>query len=206
VIEGIVLAAGSGRRFGGGKLLASLGERAVLVHVLDAGLGSTVQRIHVVIASGDDETMSLAQGRATVDTRLRILSNAAASSGQMSSLQLGIRSLSATASSALVMLGDMPLVSPELCRQLQKLAEESPSIVIPTKGQRLGHPRVLPRWLFPELMALQPDARGQSILESHGDRTHFLAWHDEDEFLDVDQPADLSRARAIHQRRLLDSA
>ena len=43
---GLVLAAGAGSRFGGGKLLARIGGRPVLQHVLDAlaeaGVGESV--------------------------------------------------------------------------------------------------------------------------------------------------------------------
>ena len=51
-VAAVVLAAGAGSRFGGGKLLASLDGRPVLQHVLDrvaeAGLGD------VVVVLGDD--------------------------------------------------------------------------------------------------------------------------------------------------------
>ena len=40
---GLVLAAGAGSRFGGGKLLATIGGRPVLQHVLDAELSGSLR-------------------------------------------------------------------------------------------------------------------------------------------------------------------
>ena len=48
----IVLAAGSGSRFGGGKLLATVAGRPVLQHVLDATAEAGVDEVVVVL--GDD--------------------------------------------------------------------------------------------------------------------------------------------------------
>src|SRR5258708_39472305 len=61
---GLVLAAGAGSRFGGGKLLATIGGRPVLQHVLDAlaeaGVGESIvvlghdaERIEAAIDWGD---------------------------------------------------------------------------------------------------------------------------------------------------------
>jgi len=46
---GLVLAAGAGSRFGGGKVLASIGGRPVLQHVLDALAAAGIDEVIVVL-------------------------------------------------------------------------------------------------------------------------------------------------------------
>ena len=48
---GLVLAAGAGSRFGGGKLLASVGGRPVIQHVLDALAGAGIDEVVVVLGA-----------------------------------------------------------------------------------------------------------------------------------------------------------
>ena len=121
----VVLAAGAGTRFGGGKLSATLGDRRVIDHVLDAlarvGLAETV----VVVGPGPDAT-SLRQGGA------RVVVNPRPQDGVSSSLRAGLAALGPSVDAALIVLGDQPFVRPATIRAL--LAVEVPvgrSLVVP---------------------------------------------------------------------------
>ncbi len=112
-VAAVVLAAGAGSRFGGGKLLASLGGRPVLQHVLDrladAGVGEVV-----VVLGADAETVEPA-----IDWRReRRIRNPDPGRGLSSSVRLGIGSLDEAVDGALIVLGDQPLVSVETIRAL----------------------------------------------------------------------------------------
>jgi CTP:molybdopterin cytidylyltransferase MocA len=50
-IGALVLAAGSGSRFGGGKLLAPIGGRPVLQRVLDTIAGAGIDDVDVVLGA-----------------------------------------------------------------------------------------------------------------------------------------------------------
>ena len=109
-VAAIVLAAGAGRRFGGGKLLARLEGKAILQHVLDAlasaGIGETV------VVVGDDE--------AALDTAIdwrsaRRVRNPQPQNGLSSSLHIGWGSVMAgdpRPDVVLVVLGDQPRLDP----------------------------------------------------------------------------------------------
>lgn len=105
-VTAIVLAAGAGSRFGGAKLLAPLDGRPILQHVLDtlavSGLGD------VVVVLGDDS--AVIESAITWRTERRVV-NEEPQRGLSSSVQVGIGSLDASVSMALIVLGDQPLLS-----------------------------------------------------------------------------------------------
>ena len=84
----MVLAAGAGSRFGGGKLLASLDGRPVLQHVLDRVAEAGVDDVIVVV--GDDAAAVETADRVARPRRVR---NPDPARGLSSSLRIGIDAL-----------------------------------------------------------------------------------------------------------------
>ena len=109
----LVLAAGTGSRFGGGKLLAPLGGKPVLQHVLDrvaeAGMGEVM-----VVLGRDAGTVEAA----IVWRDERRLQNPDPERGLASSLGVGMTTLDPNADALLILLGDQPLVPIEAIRVL----------------------------------------------------------------------------------------
>lgn len=112
-VAAVVLAAGAGSRFGGGKLLAPLDGRPILQHVLDtlaeAGLGD------VVVVLGHDRDVVEAGIAWRSERRI---TNPEPERGLASSLQVGMGALGPDASAALVVLGDQPKLSADTIRAL----------------------------------------------------------------------------------------
>ena len=110
----VVLAAGAGSRFGGGKLLASLEGRPVLQHVLDrvaeAGIGD------VVVVLGDDADRR--SRKRSTGGRERRVRNPDPARGLSSSVRVGMDALGDGCRGALIVLGDQPIVSAETIRAL----------------------------------------------------------------------------------------
>jgi CTP:molybdopterin cytidylyltransferase MocA/SAM-dependent methyltransferase len=109
----IVLAAGAGSRFGGGKLLASLDGRPILQHVLDRLAEAGLTEVLVVL--GDDATAIEAAIDWRDEGRVR---NDDPGRGLSSSVRVGIEALDASVEAALIVLGDQPLVSVAAIRAL----------------------------------------------------------------------------------------
>jgi len=92
-VTAIVLAAGSGSRFGGGKLLATFGGRPVLQHTLDAIAGAPVDDVVVVLGA---EAPAI---EAAIDWRTeRRVVNPAPEDGLSSSLRVGFGAVPAAIS------------------------------------------------------------------------------------------------------------
>ena len=113
-VGAIVLAAGAGSRFGGGKLLAPLEGRPVLQHVLDALGGLGVGTI-VVVLGHDARAIE-----ATIAWRdeQRVV-NGAPQQGLSGSVRLGFAALVfAPVDAVLVVLGDQPRLEPAVIHAL----------------------------------------------------------------------------------------
>jgi CTP:molybdopterin cytidylyltransferase MocA/SAM-dependent methyltransferase len=140
-IAAVVLAAGAGSRFGGGKLLAPLEGRPILQHVLDrleaAGLDD------VVVVLGDDA--GELEARIDWGAAQRVV-NPAPDEGLSSSLKVGIGAVPTDVDGALVTLGDQPLLPARAIRALiDAEARDDRPIVVPVYGEGAGRNPVLVR-------------------------------------------------------------
>ena len=105
---GLILAAGAGTRFGDdAKLLADLAGRPVLQHVVDAATTALPRVVVVLGARAEEVRGSVAFGAAEVVVAERW------ADGQSASLRAGLDAL-AGAEKVVVLLGDQPLVTPQL--------------------------------------------------------------------------------------------
>ena len=140
-VTAIVLAAGAGTRFGGGKLLAPIGGRPVLQHVLDALATAGVGDVVVVI--GDDLDAIEAAIAWRSERRVR---NPDPGRGLSSSLRVGLDAVGDDAHAALIALGDQPLVPVAVIRALLDApADASRPVVVPVYPDDRGRNPVLLR-------------------------------------------------------------
>jgi molybdopterin-guanine dinucleotide biosynthesis protein A len=104
-VAAILLAAGAGSRFGGGKLLAKLNDISLGEHVLVALEASPVDEV-VVVVGADAERVR----EACEPFGVRIVENAEWIEGQSTSVRVGLRALGPRVRAAVVLLADQPLV------------------------------------------------------------------------------------------------
>ena len=188
-IIGILLAAGSGSRFGGGKLLAPLAD-GVLVGVqslrtLRAGIADVV-----VVTRPEDDALRTALR----DEGARIEICPRAAEGMGASLAYGIRA-SFDADAWVVALGDMPRIQAATIRAVAAALEDGAVIAAPTYRGERGHPVGFAGVLREALARLSGDAGAREILRAERDRVTLIDCSDEGILADVDTPADLERIR-----------
>jgi CTP:molybdopterin cytidylyltransferase MocA len=197
----IVLAAGPGTRFGGGKLLARLNGRPLVAQVASI-LGES-------IATG-----LLAGGVAVLppgDTRLAwyfdiagldLADNPDAASGLASSLQRGVAALEAIQTSsppggALIVLADQPLLRREVIERLVAEWRTSGRSVRPRYAaapEVPGHPVLLDRKHWPYVHELTGDQGLGSVLRARSDAVTVVDVPGANP--DVDTPADLEQVES----------
>ena len=161
----IVLAAGAGSRFGGGKLVARLDGRPLLDHVLGAiaecGLAGTI----VVIGPGSSDLAAIAVAR-----EAQVIVNPAPGDGLSSSVRVGLGAIEAMdLDGALVVLGDQPRTSAATVRAL--LGAEVPAgrlIVVPRyRGGGGANPALLLRTAWPLAARLEGDRGFGPLIQEH---------------------------------------
>jgi len=168
MIDGIVLAAGEGRRFGSNKLLYPVDGRPMIGHALATALASRLDRIHVVLGHDAARVEAALADAGMLRDRLTIIYNSNYHRGLMSSLKCGLQAVSPGAAGAMVMLGDMPYVLGQGIERVIAAFERRPGFVVATVGGKPTHPRVIPRACFEQFMSLPDDAKGQDLIEAAG--------------------------------------
>lgn len=192
-VGAIVLGAGAGTRFGGGKLLAPLAGRPVLQHVLDAlatvGPAETVVVLAPAAASAFERAIEWRRAR-------RVL-NGRPEEGLASSLRVGLAALAESerpVDAALICLGDQPRLRPAVVRALLAALAADPSrpIVVPAYAADGGRNPVL---LGRAAWDLADDARGDRglgpLLEARPELVTSVPVDGDNP--DVDTPEDLAR-------------
>lgn len=141
----VILAAGLGSRFGGGKMLAEIGGRPMLQRVLDLAAEAGLDPVVVVLGT-DAEAIEVAI-RWRDEVRVR---NEHPERGISSSLKLGLEALG-DADRALVLLGDQPFVNSENVRVITMAARDpARPVVVPRYASGLpGNPVLLEREAWP---------------------------------------------------------
>lgn len=185
----LVLAAGAGRRFGGGKLLAPLAGTPVIRRTLGAVLGAGFDE--VVVATGTDHA---AIAGALQGFACRIVTTPDWEEGMAASLRTGLAALGGPGKGVFVFLGDMPLVPVHLCPALAGLAEQAGYAARPRVAGRPGHPVAFTTAALPDLARLTGDRGATSLLKDHGDAVAYCETDAVGAVLDIDAPADLAAA------------
>ena len=186
-VTAVVLAAGAGSRFGGGKLLAALEGRPILQHVLDRLTGAGVDDVVVVLGSDADEIERVIDWRG--ERRVR---NPSPSQGLASSLQVGIAAVGDMADAALLVLGDQPRLPARAIRALLDApVDETRPIVVPVYGDDAGrNPVLLARSAFTLVEEASGDRGLGPLLAEHPELVREIPIRVEGGNPDVDTKAD----------------
>ena len=185
-IAAVLPAAGTSSRLGTNKLLIEVdGEplvRRAARRAREAGLDP------VVVVLGHDADLIR---RSIADLSVIPVVNVRYAEGMPSSLQAGVGALPASTEAAVVLLPDMPLVTPAMLRALvERWATTHASLVVSLYGDTPAPPALYSRALFRDLASAPEGGRG--VIRTHRDEAVTVRWPAE-LLVDVDLPADLAR-------------
>lgn len=161
-VAAIVLAAGQGKRFGDSpKLLAHVAGRPMIRRAVEAALGAGLSPVLVVVGHRGAEI-----SRSVEDLPVVFVPNGEFRDGLSTSLKAGFSALPGDAEGAVILLGDMPAIGPELIRTIAEswAAAGRPDAAIPVIGQRRGNPVLLSTRLAPEIAGLRGDVGAAALL------------------------------------------
>ncbi len=190
-ISALVLAAGAGERFGGGKLLQNLPNgKTIIQHVVDVVKQQKFAQIVVVVGYEADLV------RKSIDDPLvDIVLNPNWRDGASTSLKSGVNALKPTCDACMIFLGDQPLISKDLMQALCSayLLTNMPIVYPVIKGVH-ANPVLLDRSIFSAINTLKGDVGARALFNRFS--VQEVNWDDEQAFWDVDTPGDLSRIRS----------
>jgi len=189
MITAIVLAAGRSRRMGEPKMLLPWGDTTVLEHVIHTLVSAGLEEILVITGGDRDRVEDLVQGSA------RAIFNPGYKRGEMlSSLQVGLREASGVAT--LVVLGDQPQVQKSsLELVLEVFINSGSSIIVPSYNMRRGHPWLISKKHWAEIIKMGSGDSLRNFLNHHTDEIHYVNVDDPGVLQDLDTPADYLKSR-----------
>jgi molybdenum cofactor cytidylyltransferase len=187
----VVLAAGRGTRMvGWNKLLAEIDGTAIIRRTAEAALASSANRVIVVTGHDAGAVRDVLHGLEIVTVH-----NPDYAKGLSTSLRAGIASVPADMDAALIMLGDMPFISPQLIDGLSEMQATNPEalIVMPSCNGRRGKPVLWHRSLFAELQAVEGDIGARNLFARYEQKLVELPTTDETVLTDIDTAEELAR-------------
>ncbi len=191
-IPAIILAAGGSTRLGHPKQLLRLksSDETLLERAARVAAEAGAAPIFLVVGAHAEAIQ-----RATNVPQCIFLINPEWPEGMASSLRLGIAAVveqAPAASGALLMVCDQPAVSAEHLRQLMAIHRAEPEIIAASHyAGRAGVPAVVPRAIFPELLALTGDQGARAVFERSGLRINHVEFPEGE--WDIDTADDLPR-------------
>jgi len=147
----------------------------------------------IIVVTGHEAVVVSA---ALNDVPVRIVHNPRWAQGMGTSVSVGVEALSSQASGALIVPGDMPLVSADLVASLIAAFQRADAarIVYPvTLSGEQRNPVLWPRRYFSALRSLSGDQGAKPLLTRHGADCTAIPIDDESVFIDVDTPDALKR-------------
>ncbi len=186
----VVLAAGAGRRFGGGKLLASWRGEPLVRWSVRSALSARVETVTVVLGSDAGQVEAALAG--ITDARLKIAVADDWADGMSASLCAGLAAVPRDATSICVLLADMPAIPIGMIDALLDQIDNGVPAARPLHPEGPAHPVAFSATLLPRLASLQGDQGARAMLQALGDQVVFLPTSDPGVVFDIDRPADLS--------------
>lgn len=180
MVTGIILAAGFSKRMGTEKLLLPVDGVPMIESVIRAashgGLGEIifVYRRQALKAIGEKYN-------------LKTVYNGVAEEGQSTSVKAGVAAASTEAEGYLFFVGDQVFLTASVIDQLLAVFRQNPqTIVVPVYKGKRGNPVLFPKKLRGELMEIEGDQGGRTLLEKYKEEITWVPIEIEGGEMDVD--------------------
>ena len=136
MISGVVLAAGTGSRFGATKQIVVVDGKPLAQHAIDALEAAGVDE--VIVVTGHDAVK--VASALTLPPQARIVYNAAFKDGQATSLAAAIHALDDESEAAVILMADQPGVEADVIRAIDRPLPRHTSAGRPRDVRRRSRP------------------------------------------------------------------
>ena len=193
-VAGVILAAGASRRMGAGrnKMLLQLEGESLLRRAARRAVAAGLSPVVVVLGHEADRARAELKGLSCES-----VVNPDFTGPTSGSLHSGLEQLGSDVVAAVVMLGDMVLVTEHMLAGLVAAARgtEAP-LVVSRYGDVTAPPLLFRRALFGELLAWSGEGCGKTVVQRHRGEAVYLDWPAQ-ALADVDTPEDFAAAQQL---------
>jgi molybdenum cofactor cytidylyltransferase len=171
VISAIVLAAGKSTRMGVQKMTLPWGNSTVIGKVITTIQEAGISNIQVITGSNQKEVENVLTG-----FPLTFIFNPNFANGDMiSSVQEGLRGLQGKTEAALIVLGDQPQIeTPTIMVILECYYSTRCEIVVPSYQMHRGHPWLLKKSVWDEVLSLETTETLRDFLHRYQDKIKYI--------------------------------
>ena len=190
---GDILAAGESSRFGKPKQLLKLNNKCLIEWVLDAAVGSRLEKIILVLGHKHQEILA-ALVKKTRHLDIEVVINSDYKNGQSTSLLAGLSKIRNLFPSIMFLLGDQPMLDSETINTLlEQFWSSDKDICVPVfKGKR-GNPVIFSQEFYDHLAEIKGDIGARDIIRNHPDHVQKIEIDNPLCFVDVDTQSDYDK-------------
>jgi molybdenum cofactor cytidylyltransferase len=199
-ISCILLAAGESKRMGKPKLLLNLGLSNIINTTIENLLKSEISELIIVLGH---ESQKIKSSLSIQDKRIKFVINKNYREGMSTSIKCGVLTVSKESEAFLIALGDQPLISPNIINSIIEKYQSSGAGIVTVMHQSLrGHPVIISKKYFEEILSLNGDIGARDLLKKHLDDTVSVSIESSEEFFDIDRIQDYEELKRIYGRRI----
>ena len=188
ILSATILAAGGSTRMESeNKLLLHLGDKTIIEHVCDAVAHGGFEPIIVVTGYDDEHVRETLKGR-----NVEFVHNEAWKAGMAGSISTGVAALPKSVDGNLIVLGDMPFLTPSTLDILRKefISNFGERIIYPSHDGQQANPVLFPKRYFGEIITAEGEKGCKSVLKKHAEDAVPVTIESNDVILDCDTKED----------------
>lgn len=199
VLAALILAADFASRMGQFKALLPMDGESVIAHVVRTFRQAGIERVGAVIGYNAEQIEPVLR-----DLGVDAIANPNHERGMYSSVQAGVASLPPEVDACFLLPVDIPLVRPATITALaMRFAAERAPITYPRFSGQRGHPPLISRALFAEILAGKGDGGLRALLSNHQGAASDVNVLDGGIVLAMDTPEDYEQLAKLALRRHL---
>jgi molybdenum cofactor cytidylyltransferase len=190
MISAIVLAAGQSLRMGEQKMLMPWGQTCVIGQVVSTLLIAGIEDINLVTGGSQAELKD-----ALKDYKIECIFNKDFANGEMlNSVQVGLQGVRKNTEAVLIVLGDQPQIESRTIQEIvQRYISNHLKIIVPSYQMHRGHPWLLDRSLWCEVLNLVPPLTLHNFLAMHNEAIDYVIVDNPNVLQDLDTQNDYTR-------------
>jgi molybdenum cofactor cytidylyltransferase len=170
------------------------GRTTVIGQIVSVFAESGIEIITAVTGGASSQVEAALQG-----TNARVVFNPKHADGNMlTSLRCGLQIQPAEAEAVFIALGDQPFIEAAVVRKLmQEYIEQPALILVPSYQMKRGHPWLVRRDLWQEILSLPEEATMRDFLSSHSEDIRYVIVDTSSVIADMDTPEDYERVKPV---------